>query len=75
MDINKKKNDRHQAILRQTIAEEKGEQIDEKDRVKPAYEKSDSLYKDTVDKMPVGVKRKWRLWWDYLIHSIIIHLW
>jgi hypothetical protein len=62
MDINNKKNERHQAILRQTIAEEKGEQISEADRVKPDYEKDGRRYQDSVDKLPQGVKRKWRLW-------------
>jgi len=61
MDINKKKNERHQAILRQTIAEEKGETIDEADRVKPVHEKQ-GPFMETVDKLPQGAKRKWRLW-------------
>lgn len=62
MDVNRKKNERHQAILRQTIAEERGEAISEGDRVKPAHERPGESFRDTVDKLPAGAKRKWRLW-------------
>lgn len=61
IDAQKKKNDRHQAILRQTIAQEKGLSQDQIDFVKPDYESGDP-YKETVDTLPQKGKKKWRLW-------------
>ena len=55
----KKKNERRQAILRQTLAEEEGRT--DYERVKPQHE-TDDPYKDSVDNLPVGKKRKWRIW-------------
>jgi len=55
-----KKNERHQAILRQTALQESGEHLPEGERVKPAYEEDDP-YKGTVDKLPVKRKQKWRI--------------
>jgi len=61
IDAQKKKNDRHQAILRQTIAEESGHQVSEGEKVQPIYKSSEDPYKETVDKLPHKRKQKWRI--------------
>lgn len=59
-----KRLERHQAILKQHLAEEmkkKGVSIDgEVEKVLPEYER-DPL-KDSVDSLPVKRKQKWRIW-------------
>ena len=59
-----KRLERHQAILKQHLAEEmkkKGVDIDgEVEKVLPEYEKD--IYKETVDNLPVKRKQKWRIW-------------
>ncbi len=62
IEAQKKRNERHQAILKQTIAQEKGLKPEEIDFVSPNYEKKDDPYQDTVDNLPVKRKQKWRLW-------------
>ena len=61
IEAQKKRNERHQAILRQTIQQEKGAKPEDIDFVKPEYDDGDP-YKETVDKLPVKRKQKWRLW-------------
>lgn len=43
------------------MAEESGDPDIMYEKVKPEQEGSDP-YKDTVDKLPVKQKKKWRLW-------------
>jgi hypothetical protein len=62
IDAQKKKNERMQAILKQTIAQEKGVNESEIEFVKPDHEGKDDPYLDTVDKLPLKNKKKWRLW-------------
>lgn len=58
IESQRKRNDRHQAILRQTFAQEEGRQ--DFDEVKPEHE--EDRYKDSVDNLPVKRKQKWRIW-------------
>ncbi len=56
--------DRHQAILKQHLAEERkkqGLEVGDFEKVKPEYEKDDPM-KDSVDSLPVKRKQKWRIW-------------
>jgi len=46
--------------LRQTIAQEQGVSDKDIDFVKPSHEEQDP-YKETVDRLPVKRKQKWRL--------------
>jgi len=62
IDAQKKKNERMQAILKQTIAQEKGVNESEIEFVKPVHEGKDDPYLETVDKLPLKNKKKWRLW-------------
>ena len=62
IDAQKKKNERMQAILKQTIAQEKGVNESEIEFVKPDHEGKDDPYLDTVDMLPLKNKKKWRLW-------------
>lgn len=56
--------DRHQAILKQHLAEERKRQglepLGDYEEVQPSYEKDPM--KDSVDSLPVKRKQKWRLW-------------
>lgn len=62
IDAQKKRNERRQAILKQTIKEEMGEKTEEGERVKAVFESKDDPFKDTVDNLPMKNKQKWRLW-------------
>jgi hypothetical protein len=57
------RNERHQAILKQHLAEERkkqGLEVGDYDKVKPEYE--EDPMKDSVDSLPVKRKQKWRIW-------------
>ena len=55
----KKRNERHQAILRQTFAQEEGRT--DFDEVKPEHESK--RYSDSIDNLPIKQKKKkWRIW-------------
>ena len=59
----RERNERHQAILKQHLAEERkkqGLEVVDFDQVKPEYEKDPM--KDSVDSLPVKRKQKWRIW-------------
>lgn len=65
IDKQKIRNERHQAILRQSFAEDarkQGIQVDDVESVKAEHEGGEDPYKDTVDNLPVKRKQKWRLW-------------
>jgi hypothetical protein len=58
------RNQRHQAILKQHLAEERkkqGLEVGDYEKVKPEFEKDDPM-KDSVDSLPVKRKQKWRIW-------------
>lgn len=58
------RNERHQAILKQHLAEERkkqGLEVGDYDEVKPDYDGKDPM-KDSVDNLPVKRKQKWRIW-------------
>ena len=61
-----KRNERHQAILKQHLAEERkkqGLEVPENiEEVKPEYQGKDDPMKDSVDSLPVKRKQKWRIW-------------
>ena len=62
-DNEEKRKDRHQAILKQHLAEERkkqGLEVGEYEEVKPEYEKDPM--KESVDSLPVKRKQKWRIW-------------
>lgn len=58
IEAQQKKNERHQAILRQTFAQEDGRT--DFDAVKPEHE--EARYRDSVDNLPIKRKQKWRIW-------------
>ncbi len=58
-----KRQERHQAILKQHFAEERkkqGLEVGDYEKVKPEYEKDPM--KDSVDSLPIKRKQKWRIW-------------
>ena len=63
-DHEEKRLERHQAILKQHLAEERKKQgldvNDDYEKVTPEYEKDPM--KDSVDSLPVKRKQKWRIW-------------
>ena len=62
-DNERQRMDRHQAILKQHLAEERkkqGKDVGDYEEVKPDYDKDPM--KDSVDSLPVKRKQKWRIW-------------
>jgi len=66
IDDQEKKTERHQAILRQHFAEElekDGKDAPDYEKVKAEYEEREAKkVTDSIDRLPIKQKRKWRVW-------------
>ena len=66
LDGQAKKTERHQAYLRQHFAEEaaqEGKDVPDYEKVRAEYEERDrAKVTDSVDRLPIKQKRKWRVW-------------
>lgn len=66
IDAQSRKTARHQAILKQHFAEEQGKlgkDTPEYEKVKAEFEERErNKVTDSIDKMPIKQKRKWRIW-------------
>lgn len=66
LDSQEKKTERHQAILRQHFAEEmekEGKQAPDHEKVQAEFEEREAQkVTDSIDRMPIKQKRKWRVW-------------